>query len=112
MKEETAQESGFTSIFKDYLGRWWSENVVFIATTSVCLFIALQASIVDSVLVLAAVFSHGDFNSAIVAYSASITGLIGTLQTIAAVKKSKAVDQVFDKDIKNKELDNVQPPNA
>lgn len=35
MKEETAQESSFLSIFKDYAGRWYSENTSFISWTFV-----------------------------------------------------------------------------
>lgn len=109
MKEETAQESRFTSIFKDYYGRYSSDNTVFIGINLTCIIIALIASLTDSALALIGAFMHVDLNSSIVALTSSSTALVGILQGIAAYKKNKNTEMIFNKELKAKELDNVQP---
>lgn len=105
MQEETAKESSFWSIFKDYYGRYYSENVVFVSINATCIFIALLTSLTDATLALLGVFMHVDLNSAMVALTSSNTALIGVMQGIGAYKKNQATKLVFNKELKKKEIE-------
>lgn len=108
MKEETAQESSFWSIFKDYYGRWYSANVIFVSGAGVCIIILLLTAIVCMVLALISAFMHTDLNSTIVALGATNTGLAGTGAGIFSYNKNKATKLVFNKEIRNKEIENAK----